>query len=248
MQNKRILIVENDSDFQEFLVELLSNIGFNNVEIAGNYRDAINLFLKCPPNMALIDIDLRNGKSGIDVAATFNSYQKIPFAFITSNYSDEEYERAKETGPIAFLNKELAELDLRQLIELGLRQAQITKNFDIANEIREEESLILNDEIFVRIGNLLKKIPLENIDWFGIDEKYAYLKFGKKQLPLNIYLKELAAIVPRDLFIRIHQSYIINIKKIESINTINNTVTIQNKELPIGRSFKKNFFKRIRYF
>lgn len=237
--NQLILIVEDDLDFQNLLIDTLNWIGFTNLKTVTNYDAAINSFIKEDPAMLLIDIDLRSSKSGIDIAHTLNSYYKIPFAFITSNYSDETYERAKATGPVAFINKEISALNLKQVVELGLRQ-NIRSNKPI------DQTVSLED-LFIKIGNVLKKVSLEEVDWFGIDGKYAYVKIAQKQFPLSIYLKELEDLIPKKLFIRTHQSFIINAKKIESINTIKNTIFIKNKELPIGRSYKKNLFNRIKY-
>lgn len=43
--------------------------------------------------------------------------------------------------------------------------------------------------------------------------------------------------LPGDTFVRIHKSYLINIKKIEKI--LHNKVIINSEELPIGNSYKR---------
>lgn len=243
LDSKSVLIVEKDLAFQNSLKNMFKAIGFKKIETAINYEQALNSFLSFSPDIALIDIDLESTRTGIDIAHSFNAYGRIPFVFITSNYSEAEYEIAKEAGPIAFTNKNISALDLRQIVELGLHQC-------ISNSKLKEIPLktnLFSEEIFIKIGNVLKRIFLKDIDWFGVDGKYAYLKKENKQLPLNIYLKELGQLIPSDLFVRIHQSYIINIKKIESINTVKGIVNIQNEEIPIGRSYKKKFLKRINY-
>lgn len=242
---KSVLIVEKDFAFQNTLKTMLAPLGFERIEMTTNYGQALNAFLSNIPDLAIIDIDLSPERTGIDLANSFNAYTKIPFIFMTSNYSEAEYEIAKETGPIAFIKKNISELDLRQIIELGLHQCMI--NSRISETSTSLCPATISEEIYVKIGNVLKKIALQDIDWFGVDGKYAYLKKANSALPLNVYLKELGTIIPPDLFVRIHQSYIINIKKIESINPVRGVVTIQSEELPIGRSYKKDFFKRIKY-
>ena len=49
-------------------------------------------------------------------------------------------------------------------------------------------------------------------------------------------------------FIRVHQSYMVNIKKIESLNPVRNIIVVKGEELPIGRSYKKNLLNRIHSF
>jgi len=104
------------------------------------------------------------------------------------------------------------------------------------------------EEIFVKIGSTLKKIYLKDIDWFGVDGKYAYAKTETRSYLLNLPLKDLEKKLDTSKFIRIHQSYMIDIKKVDAINLVENTVLINGKKLPIGRSFKKNLLSRIDCF
>lgn len=49
--------------------------------------------------------------------------------------------------------------------------------------------------------------------------------------------------LPENLFVRIHKSYIINIKKIQAIE--GNTVKVNGLEFPIGNAYKSNLKKII---
>ena len=104
------------------------------------------------------------------------------------------------------------------------------------------------EEIFVKIGNTLKKIYLKDVDWFGVDGKYAYAKTDNRNYPLSLSLKDLEKKLDKEKFIRIHQSYMVDVKKIDAINLIEGTVLIKGENLPIGRSFKKNLLNHINCF
>ena len=56
-------------------------------------------------------------------------------------------------------------------------------------------------------------------------------------------MKGLEETLPSTKFIRIHRSFIIQKSKIDSISK--NRVTIGNKELPVGESYKQEFNKVI---
>ena len=56
-------------------------------------------------------------------------------------------------------------------------------------------------------------------------------------------MKGLEETLPSSRFIRIHRSFIIQKNKINSLSK--NRVTIGNKELPIGESYKQEFNKVI---
>ncbi|MEM6316989.1 MAG: LytTR family DNA-binding domain-containing protein [Bacteroidota bacterium] len=238
-----LLVVGRDSSFQGVLQIYLKNIGFRNLLVAKDYETALNLFRENQPDLALIEIDFDN--SGINLAKSFNSIVPIPIVFITANYNAKVYELAKKVNPIAFINKEISELKLKQVIELGLIHS--SKNALLPNP-PTAPSTPIHEEIFVKIGNVLKKFLLSDIDWFGVDGKYAYAQSGGKKFPLSLSLKDLEEKLGQKEFFRIHQSYMVNIKKIQSVNTVKNIIVIKGEELPIGRSFKKNLLNRIQYF
>lgn len=104
------------------------------------------------------------------------------------------------------------------------------------------------EEIYVKIGNTLKKIFLSDIDWFGVDGKHAYAKTENRNYPLNISLKDLEEKLNSPKFMRIHQSFMVDIRKIDVINLTENTVSIKDEKLPIGRRFKRNLLSQINYF
>lgn len=239
-----ILIVEDEPHFQEALNLFLKKIGFQ-VIIADDFEKAISLFKAHQPDLAIIDVEIGIDKTGIDLAEIFNSFLPIPIIFITSHYNASVYEEVKKVNPVAFINKEISELKLRQAIELGLIHGKKNALFPNSSRIEKEPEI---EEIFVKIGNVLKKFFLIDIDWFGVDGKFAYAKTRGKNFPLNLSLKDLVKKLGEKDFIRVHQSYMVNIKKIESVNPVKNIIIVNGEELPIGRSYKKNLLNRIQYF
>ena len=56
-------------------------------------------------------------------------------------------------------------------------------------------------------------------------------------------MSEFEVIKPKN-FLRVHKSYMINIEKIERVE--DNLVYINNREIPISRSYKDDFFETIK--
>ena len=58
-------------------------------------------------------------------------------------------------------------------------------------------------------------------------------------------MKEMELKLKGSIFVRVHRSFIINLSKIETIEQLN--IRLQNfkKNIPIGRSYKEDFFKKI---
>jgi DNA-binding LytR/AlgR family response regulator len=62
----------------------------------------------------------------------------------------------------------------------------------------------------------------------------------EKRLMVLQNFKKMEETLPDDKFIRVHKSYIIAINKIDSIGKKN--LVVGNQHIPIGESYKKQFF------
>lgn len=231
-KNLKILIVEDDFAQITMYKHLLKELNFHNVESASNYQSSIDSFKSFNPDIALVDFNLNDTKDGVDVAKAFNEVKKIPLIFITSCYFDEYYERAKTVEPVAFLDKDISKLKIQQAIELGLN----AHNEDRPNQQSDK----LPDYFFVRANSGLKKIVTKEIDWIEVEGKYCCLQSNGKKYPIRISLKELQEKLPENLFKRVHQSYSVNIEKVTSFNSNDNLIFIDDKQIPIGRFYKKD--------
>jgi DNA-binding LytR/AlgR family response regulator len=58
-------------------------------------------------------------------------------------------------------------------------------------------------------------------------------------------ISDLLDALPPDGFIRVHRSFVVAIGKIDTLEK--QTVVIQGKRIPIGDSFRDEFFARIHY-
>ena len=82
-------------------------------------------------------------------------------------------------------------------------------------------------------------LSLDNILYLKSDSNYTFVYFtnGKSQL-FSKTLKHLTSFLPKEQFIRIHQSYVVNKRYISSITKL--FLTLDNKlNLPISRRLKK---------
>ena len=55
--------------------------------------------------------------------------------------------------------------------------------------------------------------------------------------------KKLEEILPQNLFIRVHKSFIVALDKIDSVER--NRIKIADRLIPISETYKKSFFDRI---
>ena len=128
IQKKRILIVEDDPIIAHDLSILLEKQGFQIVAVAHKADKAIDHLSKQHVDLAILDIHLGPGDSGIDVARTIKTKVKIPYIFLTSFSDSETLQAAQEQGPYGYLVKPFQEQTLYTTISIAL------SNFDRQNE------------------------------------------------------------------------------------------------------------------
>lgn len=96
------------------------------------------------------------------------------------------------------------------------------------------------DFIIFKIEGFNRKFYLDEILYFesiGNDVKI-FLK-NQSFIILKMAISELVSDLKHKDFIRVHRSFVINPKNVSAINS--NEVLFENKPIPVGRSFKKEF-------
>lgn len=99
--------------------------------------------------------------------------------------------------------------------------------------------------IFVKTDgkNKFQKVILNDILYVESLQNYVCVHTSKQQIITHSSLKNVIESLPEKDFIQIHKSYVVALKHIES--TDNFSVFINDKELPIGATFKEAFFDKI---
>ncbi len=92
-------------------------------------------------------------------------------------------------------------------------------------------------QIELKIDREIKTIPFNTIRYFQSLGNYIKVITEHQTYLSQATTQDIERLLPRELFIRIHKSYIVNRSKIEKVNE--DTVTIGTIHLPIGKTFKK---------
>ena len=81
----RILVVEDEALIALELECLLDDLGHVTVGVAGSSREAIALGRETAPDVALVDIHLTDGPTGIEVARALSTDPRTTVVFMTAN-------------------------------------------------------------------------------------------------------------------------------------------------------------------
>ena len=120
MDQVKVLIVEDDIFICQDLKGLLEKMDYEVCGVAYNTAQALSLLRDQKPNLILLDINLGQGKDGIDVGEYIQNNYRIPFIFLTSYANKSTIERAKQCYPSGYIVKPFTKKDLYATIEIAL--------------------------------------------------------------------------------------------------------------------------------
>lgn len=103
------------------------------------------------------------------------------------------------------------------------------------------------DYIFIHADYSLMKIMLEDILYIEGLKDYIKIHLRNQKFPIvcRMTMKLISERLPSDSFLRIHKSYIVSLKKIESIR--NQKVKIGENHIPLSDSYSEQFYQTIGY-
>ncbi|MBC7522919.1 MAG: response regulator transcription factor [Flavobacterium sp.] len=129
-------------------------------------------------------------------------------------------------------NKAIQKLNTRQLREKDSKSNN-EKQIDI------EES----NEFYVNIANRLIKIDIPTVILVSAKGDYISIKTETNTYTVHTTLKKIEEKLPKDLFLKVHRSYIINTKKIIDIE--DNSVLIGKDVIPVSRGNRPELINRL---
>lgn len=244
MEKIQVLIVEDELIIAEDMKEMLRELQYHVIGIAGDYEEAGKILSSRVPDIALLDIHLQGDEDGITLALAIRERFDIPVIFISS-YSDRKtIERAKQARPEGYIVKPFTREDLYASIEIAIFN-HAKKNLDQPSfERSDEESVILKDHIFIRKDYMLIKIKFNDLLWIKSELNYLELHCKDDKHLVRSTLKDFVDKLPSDSFLQVHKSFCINTRHITAID--HNQIWLNKIRIPIGRSYLEPVKKALR--
>lgn len=116
----QILIVEDDSLVAHDLKEILEEEGYE-ASIALRPGKALEILELSVPDLVILDINLENQVSGIDLAEHIQSrYPGLPYIFLTANSDKNTIEKVKTTFPAGFVAKPFHKAQILSSVAIAL--------------------------------------------------------------------------------------------------------------------------------
>ncbi len=182
-----------------------------------NKVDLIFLDINLPRLKGLEFLELLKDQPPVIITSAYNEYALDSYKFKVIDYL---------LKPISFSRFKKAIQKYTELMHLN-STAQI--------------SFTDKEVIYLNINRKQHKVILDDIIYIESRREYVHIFTKESEQKCKMTLSEIELLLSKDLFVRIHRSYIVSIKFINSISM--STLEVLNKSLPIGRTYKLNIQK-----
>lgn len=222
------IVIEDEPLALRKITDFINRIDYLN--LLQGFNNAINAigFLKTNA-VDLIFLDIRMKKlSGIQFLEALKTKPKVIITSAYDEYALKGYE-----------------LDVSDYLLKPFSFERFVKSVEkVYNELKTDNLGKTNDYLFVKTEYRIEKIDLDNILYIkGMKDYLQIITTDKKIMTLQSF-KNIIQFLPEKEFVRVHNSYIIAISKIDNIER--NRIKIRDEMIPISDSYKDDFYNLLR--
>lgn len=234
----KCLIVDDEPLARDLIrghVEKLEN--FEIVAECSDAMKALNVLRERQVDLMFMDIQMPQ-ITGIEFLKTL---KHRPMVIITTAYREYALE-GFELDVVDYLLKPITfERFLKavnKFYQMNPDEVQVVAN--TTSEKSPEELFI-----YVKENKKVVKLYISEIKYIEGLSEYVQIFTDKRKIITKTSMAQMEEKLPPENFLRIHKSFIVSIGKIEAFTA--NTIEIQGKELPIGRSFKNGVLSALNF-
>ncbi|WP_452602699.1 LytR/AlgR family response regulator transcription factor [Pontimicrobium sp. MEBiC06410] len=201
------------------------------IAACNNAITAIEILEKEPVDLIFTDIQMPN-LSGMEFSKLIlNNKAKIIFTTAFEEFAVESY----KVNTIDYLVKPISYPEFFTAANKAKQQL-----------LQDTSQVAIDDYIFVKSDYKLIKIDLKDLIY--VEGLKDYLKFytvnSEKPILTLKSMKSLEEELPKSQFMRVHRSFMVNLKKITTIER--NRIVFGDKYIPVSEKYKDTFLKFIK--
>ncbi|MBR5087631.1 MAG: response regulator transcription factor [Muribaculaceae bacterium] len=170
--------------------------------------------------------------NGLDFVKSLDNPPMVVFTTAYSEYAVEGF----QLNAIDYLLKPFGFEDMKRAAE------KIKKRYDALRTLQEVSQIDEDDAIFLKTEYKIVRINISHIRYVEAMSEYLriYLQDYSRPIIVLLSMKKMEERLPSRLFMRVHRSYIINLKMIREISK--NRISLGDDiEVPIGDSYREQF-------
>jgi len=221
------IIVDDNSTQRLATLRLINN--HPSLNLMGKFTSAVEakkFLLTNHIDLIITEVNL-SVSDGFDLLDSYidTPELKIPYVIIISEDTTHAF-KAFEYNAIDYLAKPASKKRFNEAIAKTVLQAKMKENFQDYD----------GEHIFVKSNLKKRKIYINEIKWIEALGDYVKLITNTKSFVILSTMKAFENELPKGLFLRIHKSYIVNLKKVERYDSRH--VEIEKMKIPLSRTRK----------
>ena len=239
----KALIIDDEFFAQEGLKKLIQlaipNF-FSNISIASSLNEGIELIHSTEPDIVFLDIHMPN-EYGFKL---FDYFDQINFEIVfTTAHSNYVMEAVNHWGCLGYLMKPISIGDLKLILQRFEIKKQSFSQNPIETIIEDDEDITSSKSLkstLNQVNGILLFSAVNEINFIKIDEiiyckasdNYCDIVTINKSFTISKPLKDIEKAINREVFIRTHRSYLVNLAYVNRLDRKNNVLVI-NKNLVV---------------
>lgn len=239
----KALILDDIRISREGLAALLNKID-PDIEIIASVatiEEARHVFDEMYIDVAFLDIQLQAGTS-------FDLVDEIPFetkvVFITAY--DEHAISAIRKGAFDYLLKPINSSDLRNCIQrIRDVDSQMAESQE-SSQVKNDDPRVNSDLIGITGLDSIVFLKIDDIIYLKADGKYTMIQTTTEHIISSKNLKVFETMLPESKFMRVHHSFLLNLKYIKKFQKEYNNLVLENgAQIPVSKSRKDLLMQRL---
>lgn len=207
-----------------------------------NKSKALDSFKSNNPDLVLIETESDSDQSELNLANEFQQInESTPVYFLTKD----PLKLKNGSNKDSYLQYPVTKHDFTNTITQTILDYR--KKNGVNTQIKEApfQRNVQTHSFFVKIGNKLKRVETNKINYIEVQEKYCSVNINNRQIHVKIALKDFLKKLPVDKFVRTHRNFVVNTDFVQSVNLGNNTVILEDREIPFSRTYKEELMNQL---
>jgi two-component system, LytTR family, response regulator len=229
MPDINCIIIEDEPLAVKVLADYISQVPF--LKLQGTFKDAIlgtDYLRHNSTDLIFLDIHLPKLKG----MAFLKMLTRPPAVIITTAY----HQYAVEGFTLNVTDYLLKPFDFERFLVAVTKVKTAESPLPDAPQQPQNETAAPKDYIFVMVQKKKVKILFSDIVYIESQREYVKIVTTKKEWLCKMSTHEMEALLPANLFKRIHRSFIVSVSKIDSYTA--DIIEVNGIPLPIGRGYR----------
>lgn len=242
----KVVIVDDEPIIRKGIINKLHKLFPNQITIlaeASSVTEAKIILKATSPDLVFLDIQLSDGVS-FDI---FDENTTYDFEIIFITAYNQYAINAIKLGALDYLLKPIEDAELEAGVQKYLathfQKTRVRERVDVTRHQMGESP---DEKLVIRTNSEYHLVYFDNIMYCESDAGYTtfFLKNGEKIL-VSKSIKEYESLLPKDKFLRTHQSYLVNVAEVSKYDKEGFLILHSQHKIPVSTRKKEEILTKL---